>query len=194
MPTEVAKTTDRCELHPGKATVARCDTCDRALCLVCATPVRGQVFGPECLPSDVSSDEPVAPVRKSPMPRAWLALGISLAILVAASFLPWTRFGSASGWCGAWGWPMRWSMLAALAGAPALVLWLARRRHPGRRVALILAMLAVAAGVGALLAIANPPPFTKAAVAPWIALAAGLVATAVASVGFRAGFGSRAAA
>jgi hypothetical protein len=35
---------------------------------------------------------------------------------------------------------------------------------------------------GALLAIVNPPPFTKPALAPWIALAAGLVAATLAAV------------
>jgi hypothetical protein len=190
MPTEVAKTTDRCELHPGSATVARCDTCGRALCLICATPVRGLVFGPECLPSDVADEVPLAPPSgRPPMPRRWLALGIALTILVAATFPPWTRFGQASGWFGGWGWPLRWSMLTALSGAAALGTWFVRRHRPARGVALVLEILAAAACLGAGLAIANPPPFTKAASAPWIALAAGLAAGAIAFTGARAGPG-----
>jgi peptidoglycan/LPS O-acetylase OafA/YrhL len=192
MPTEVVKTTDRCELHPGNPTVARCDTCDRALCLVCATPVRGQVFGPECLPFDVADEAP-APPRRPPMPRRWLALGIALTVVVAATFLPWTRFGQASGWFGAWGWPLRWSMLAAVAGSAALAVWLVRRRRPGRGVALVLEVLGAAACLGTVLAIVNPPPFTKAALAPWIVLAAGFVAVALAFDGARGVVATRSA-
>jgi hypothetical protein len=187
MPTEVVKTTDRCELHPGNPTVARCDTCGRALCLVCATPVRGQVFGPECLPIDVAGDAAVTPPRNAPMPRPWLALGIALSLLVATTLLPWTRFGQASGWFGAWGWPLRWSMLAAVCGSAALIIWLVRRRRPARGVASVLGVLGGIGCLGAVLAIANPPPFTKASVAAWLALAAGLVAVALASVCARGG-------
>jgi hypothetical protein len=131
----------------------------------------------ECLPEDVGAGEDDAPPRRPPMSRWWMAAGAALAILLASTALPWTRFGTGSGWFGAWRLPVRWSSLTVVAAVLATLVWVARRR-PGRAAAATVAVLAVVAAIGAELAILNPPPFTRSSAAPWIALAAGVAAGA----------------
>jgi hypothetical protein len=178
MPTETTKSAERCETHPGSASVARCARCGRTLCIACAVPVRGAVLGPECLPPDAAAEALAEPYR-APMPRWWAVTGGALTVLVGSTVFPWTRFGVGSGWFGAWGLPPRWSLVAAVAGALALALWVTRR-WPGRRVSGIVGLLSIAAGAGAELAILNPPPFTKATLAPWVAVASAAIAAVVA--------------
>jgi hypothetical protein len=178
MPTETTKGTERCEVHAGSASVAHCARCDRTLCITCAVPVRGAVLGPECLPADVAAEGGVAEARP-PISRWWVATGAALLILVGSTVLPWTRFGVASGWFGAWGFPVRWSTLTAVTASLASFVWVLRRR-PGRPAVGVVAALAGLAAVGAELAIINPPPFTTASAAPWTALVAGVAAAAVA--------------
>lgn len=179
MPTETTKGTERCEVHPGSVSVARCARCDRTMCIACAVPVRGAVLGPECLPADVAPEGGVTEVRRPPMSRGWIVTGAALLVLLGSTVAPWTRFGVASGWFGAWGSPLRWSTLTAAAAALALLIWIARRR-PGRTVVGAVAVLGILAAGGAELSIVNPPPFTKASAAPWVALAAGGLTTGVA--------------
>ena len=183
MPTETSKSTERCEAHPGSPSVAHCGRCGRTLCIVCAIPVRGSVLGSECLPPDVAGELRPGPARRAPMPRIWAVAGLALIVLVGSTAFPWTPFGVASGWLGAWGYPLRWSMLSATAGALALltwcVMWIVRSRSD-RLVGAVVGVLSIAAASGAALAIVNPPPFTKAAIAPFAALVAALVATGVA--------------
>jgi hypothetical protein len=184
MPTETAKSAERCEDHPGSPSVARCARCGRTLCIACAVPVRGAVLGPECLPPDVAEEARAEVTRRPPMPVWWRATGGALAALVASTCFPWTRFGTASGWFGAWGTPVRWSTLTAVAGSLALLVWLVRRRPapmPGR----LVAALSIAAAAGAGAAVANPPPFTKASAAPWVALVVGTSAALAALVAAR---------
>jgi len=99
---------------------------------------------------------------------------------MVATMFPWTRFGTASGWFGAWGTPLRWSTVTTVAASFALIVWLVRRR-PARATAWAVATLSFVAAAGAELAIINPPPFTRASAAPWIAVVAG-VAAGVASL------------
>jgi hypothetical protein len=100
--------------------------------------------------------------------------------MVATGF-PWTRFGTASGWFGAWGTPLRWSTVTAVAASLALLVWLVRRR-PRRTTAWAVATLSIVAAAGAELAIINPPPFTRASAAPWVALVAGVAVGVVSLV------------
>jgi len=179
MAPEATRAAERCEAHPGSASVARCARCDRTLCLACAVPVRGTVLGPECLPADVAAEAGATDPPRAPMPRRWLATGLGLAILVCTTALPWTRFGTGSGWFGAWGLPLRWSGVAALAAVAAFLTWVVRRR-PGPVAGRIVAALCAAAAAGAGLAVADPPAFTQAAVAPWVAVVAGVATAAVA--------------
>ncbi|MEP6476557.1 MAG: hypothetical protein ABJC60_04725 [Actinomycetota bacterium] len=180
MPTETTKGTDRCETHPGTPSVADCGRCGRALCIACAVPVRGAVLGPECLPPDVAAEVLPQPAQRAPIPRWWAVTGIALMVLVGSTLFAWTRFGVASGWFGAWGIPLRWSMVTAVAGVLALGLWVMTRRAPGRGIAGALVMLSVVAGAGAELSILNPPPFARATVAPWVAVISAAIAAGAA--------------
>jgi hypothetical protein len=181
MPTEerVVKGVERCANHPSRPTVATCELCGRPLCVECAVPVRGRVLGIECLSEVLGDDTPTSPPlrtwrrHRSPIDRV---IGASLAVAVFVTLLPWTRFGTGSGFGGAWAIDRRWSMLAACAAVLTFVAWfgLGRRATVARAVAILGGPLIAA---GSLLAALNPPPFTKPALAPWIALAAGVVAT-----------------
>jgi hypothetical protein len=185
MPTEerTTKGTERCATHPSRLTVGTCDVCGRPLCVECAVPVRGRVLGPECL-SEVLGDD----IPATPAPRPWRRLrspidrlvGASLAVAGLATLFPWTRFSTGSGFAGAWASEVRWSMLTACAAVIGLGLWFAFGRRPrvARTVAIVTGTLVA---VGSLLAALNPPPFTKPALAPWIALAAGAVAAILAT-------------
>jgi hypothetical protein len=178
MPAETTKSTERCETHPGSPSVARCSRCERTLCIACAVPVRGAVLGPECLPPDVAAEAFAEPDR-APMPRGWGVIGVALTVLTGSTVFPWTHFGLASGWFGAWGLPPRWSLVAAVAGVLALAVWVTHRQ-PGRGASGTVALLSIAAGVAAELAILNPPPFTKATFAPWVAVGSAAIAAVVA--------------
>jgi hypothetical protein len=70
-------------------------------------------------------------------------------------------------------------MLAAISAFVAIVAWaLARPGGPttARRVCMA---ACVGSTVGSILAILNPPPFTRPALAPWIALIASVAALAM---------------
>ena len=162
-----------------------CDVCGRPLCVECAVPVRGRVLGSECLAEvlgdDIGGSEPPRPWRKK-RAVADRAAGVLLAIVTLASLLPWTRFSTGSGFAGAWAIDGRWSMLAAGGAGIGLGVWLASSARSA--VARIAAVTGGAvASAGSLLAIVNPPPFTKPAAAPWIALVAGASALVAAVVG-----------
>src|SRR5439155_22321755 len=94
----------RCSAHPGIPSVAVCHACGRPLCITCAVPVRGEVLGPECLAEVIGRDTP-APHAVPTRPRtvSFDVVGIMFLATVAATVLPWTRFGVASGLFGAWG-------------------------------------------------------------------------------------------
>lgn len=178
MPTEerTAKGVERCANHPSRLTVGTCELCGRPLCVECAVPVRGRVLGTECLSEVLGEDTPTSiPPRtwrrnRSPIDRA---IGAFLAVAVLVTLLPWTRFGTGSGFAGAWAIDRRWSMLAAFGAVLTLVAWLGPGRRPAvARAAATLGGAVIA--VGSLLAALNPPPFTKPALAPWIGLVAGV--------------------
>jgi hypothetical protein len=177
MPTEerTTKGAERCATHPSRLTVGTCDVCGRPLCVECAVPVRGRVLGSECLSEILGDDVPAtAPPRpwrrlRSPIDRV---IGASLVVAAVATLFPWTRFSTGSGFAGAWAFDVRWSMLPACAAVIGVGIWIGFGRRPKVvRTAAIVAGTVVA--VGSLLAALNPPPFTKPAIAPWIALVAG---------------------
>ena len=180
MPTEerTTKGAERCATHPSRLTVGTCDVCGRPLCVECAVPVRGRVLGPECLSEVLGDDIPsAAPPRPWRRSRSTVdrAIGGALAVAAISTLFPWTRFSTGSGFAGAWALQVRWSMLPACAAVIGIVLWLLLGRQPraARTVAIVAGTLVA---VGSLLAALNPPPFTKPALAPWIALAAGATA------------------
>lgn len=185
MPTEerAVKGAERCATHPTRATAALCEVCGRPLCVECAVPVRGRVMGVECL-SEVLGEEVVvvAPLpawhRRAIRSRADAGVGAFIAVAALATLLPWTRFGTGSGFAGAWAFDRRWSIVAACAGVAGLGAWLLLGRRPTAARIVAIASGSVVA-VGSLMAILNPPPFTKPALAPWIALVTGAGATVV---------------
>ena len=74
------------------------------MCLPCATPVRGQVYGAECLSSvlgpEVAAGVGTPPPASDARARSVARLGFVLATL--ATMLPWSRFGPGSEAFGAW--------------------------------------------------------------------------------------------
>src|SRR5436309_8136388 len=163
------KTADRCDIHPGSVSVATCDGCGRPLCISCAVPVRGEVFGSECLPPDL---DPAGTALDQSAPRVpWpvVAGGLSWVVAAIATAFPWTRFGSGSNALGAWAWDERWSMLAAPAAIVGLVVWwLGRRRDPTAWWTWAQIGIGVGAAAGSFLSFWNPPPFTRPAAAPLV--------------------------
>ena len=179
MPTEerALKGAERCATHPTRATAATCEVCGRPLCVECAVPVRGRVMGVECLSEmlgeEVASAAPLPAWRRRAIgSRTDAGTGAFIAFAALVTLLPWTRFGTGSGFGGAWAFDQRWSIVAASAGVVGLVAWLLLGRRPAAaRIVAIVSGSVVA--VGSLMAILNPPPFTKPALAPWIALVTG---------------------
>jgi hypothetical protein len=159
-----------------------CHSCGRPLCLTCAIPVRGEVFGSECL-AEVLGPEWAGPPRGVPVrrPNAPFDLtGAAFFAAVVSTVLPWTRFGAASGLFGAWGIsPFQWSTFSALGATAGLLLWLCLRvagRSGGRSGGCVLLALAVVAASGSILHAYNPPPFTHPWLGPWVALGSAAVA------------------
>ncbi len=185
MPTEerAVKGAERCATHPTRATAATCEACGRPLCVECAVPVRGRVMGVECL-SEVLGEEVVvtAPLpawrRRAIRSRADATVGVLIAVAALSTLLPWTRFGTGSGFGGAWAFDQRWSIVAACAGVAGLAAWLLLGRRPAAARIVAIASGSIVA-VGSVMAILNPPPFTKPALAPWIALVTGVGAAVV---------------
>ena len=150
----------RCATHPGEDSVAVCDVCGRALCIACAVPVRGSVVGQECL-AEVLEDPPemtVSAGRPSPA-RALVAAGLGLTL--AASILPWARYGDASGMFQAW--TMHWSLVATVAALAGMLALGLRRRLPGdqRVQAVALVVAAALAVLGVALHGMHPPPLSE---------------------------------
>ncbi len=168
---------DRCSLHPGSQAVATCRGCGRPLCLWCAVPVRGVAYGNECLHLVLGEDrrpfEEPAPAARTPSPVL-----VGFAVALAATALPWTRFGEGHSLFGAWSLSPRWALLAAVASALGLGIALIARRaaHPDPRWDAAEVALASAVVIGAVLEWFRPPFPSRPSLAPWIAVAAGVFA------------------
>jgi hypothetical protein len=167
---------DRCSLHPGSQAVATCGGCGRPLCLWCAVPVRGVAYGNECLHLVLGEDRPFedeAPAERAPS-GALIGFGIAL----AATVLPWTRFGEGDSPFGAWSLSPRWALLAAVASVLGLgVTLVARRRaRPDPRWVIAEVAFGAAVVVGSVLEWLRPPFPSRPTVAPWIAAAGGMFA------------------
>jgi hypothetical protein len=180
---------ERCPRHPGSPGIARCEGCGRTLCLVCATPVRGQVFGTECLsevlgPDAPSGSEDGARAEDAP-PRTVARIGFAFAVVATA--LPWSRFGPGSEAFGAWGQTARWSMIAGIAAIAGLALTLAQRRPMlrTRRWDIVAATLGAVVALAAVFAVLFPPAFSRPWLGSWVALASGILACAASAVAGR---------
>jgi hypothetical protein len=141
-------------------------------------PVRGEIFGPECLGEVLGKDTlPPRPVPARPRDPVLDVAGAGFLGALAASILPWTRYGGASGWFGAWGiLRPRWSSIAAVAALAGVVTWVLVRRGWAPRLGRVLVVaLATASISGAVLHCFYPPPFTHPWLGPWVAIPAGSV-------------------
>src|SRR5439155_6870103 len=164
----------RCSAHPARHAVGACAGCGRPLCISCAVPVRGVVVGPESLTSFVE-DAPVVERGVGRSGRAGdVAVLAGFALVLASSVLPWTRFADPRLF-GAWTWG--WALLApvaAIAGLAAVPLW--RRWLDPRFQASALGLLAVVAGLGAVVYRLNPPLLAGSSLAPLLAVLGAAVA------------------
>ena len=185
---------ERCDQHPTRSAVARCEGCERPLCLSCAVPVRGSVLGAECLPEPFGPDVPTAPHPGSTPLQLVAGAGLALALL--GTLLPWSRFGVGSGAFGAWGEPIRWATLTVVAVLLGILAWGARRAllQPPHFLDTAIAVLGGVASLGALLALWHPPAFAPTWIGPWVALLGGAIACASTVVEVRTGRRAPAAA
>jgi len=177
---------ERCDQHPSRPSVGRCDGCGRALCLSCAVPVRGSLLGAECLPERIGGEPAPPPAPEPAWPSALIVACLALCLLGTA--LPWSRAGPDAGAFGAWGGPPRWATLTTLAAVAGVVVWLVARFTrllPERTADRALAVLGGLAAVGAALAIWHPPAFTPVWLGGWVSLAGGLGTCAAAIVDAR---------
>jgi hypothetical protein len=99
-------------------------------------------------------------------------------LVIAATALPWIRFGDTFG---AWSTAFRWSLLTPVAAVLGLGLaawaWFVRRPvSSGGR--LVLAGLALLAAAGAVLHVLRPPSIARPWVGPWAAMALALATLA----------------
>lgn len=160
----------KCHIHSNAQAVAECHGCGLSLCIACAVPVRGEVFGRECLPEDLKTELPPPQpgrVRQLPLPL----VGIGFAIASVAAFLPWKRYGLGSGPFGAWGMTARWSIIAAAASLLGLALWLVcalSRRWTGQRWVACLRGLAVLVLTATVLHFLRKPGFGPQSIGPWV--------------------------
>jgi len=160
------------------------------MCLPCATPVRGQTFGAECLvtilgPEVAAGAEPEA---HHPGAGARRVARIGFALAAFATALPWSRFGPGSEAFGAWSRSGRWSVVAGIAALLGLALSFAQRsarlRTAGWDVAV--AMLGAAVTIASMLSVAYPAAFSRPWLGPWVAAASGALACGASVVAARA--------
>ena len=163
----------RCPAHPGTEAVAVCSKCGIGLCLDCAIPVRGKVLGRECLPEPLRFNAPPPePEKRRRMCLPWTGVGLTIA--VAASVLPWKKYGIGSGSFGAWGLTPRWSILAGAAAVLGLVVWAVfcvARLKPGPRCRSTMRVVILLAAAGTVLHLVYRPGFGPHSIGPWVALA-----------------------
>lgn len=165
----------RCANHPEVAEAGRCFVCTRPLCLSCAIAFRGRVVGPECL-ATVLDDAPRQPPAPAPRyPRGDLLALVGFGLILVLTILPWSRFGDHSGPFDAW--RLQWSLMAAVSAALGLAFTIKAGVRPGDpsvEVAVV-SVLALLAGLGAILGQLRPPPLSEPTLATSFAvLGAGL--------------------
>lgn len=162
--------------------VGTCRGCGRGLCLACAVPVRGELYGSECVGDVLGAPVGDEAVARPARDLSGLPTPLGLVGAVVASALPWSTPRSSFGRGPFGGWqvsPVSWSILASGAAVLGLALWLwwRIRRRPltaGRRATLLATVCLIAAG--AMLYVAGPPFASRPGVGPWAALVTALMA------------------
>ena len=175
-----SKVLERCDRHPTTPAVSRCDGCGRPMCLACSTPVRGQTFGSECLPTVLGVDAPASSQTDDLRPDRAIRIASVLAFgaAVLATTLPWSRFGPGSEAFGAWTRAGRWSLVAALAAVVGLVLSLVSlgRPEPSRSRDVAAVGLGASVALASALSLMFPPAFSRPWLGPWVAITFGVLA------------------
>jgi hypothetical protein len=150
--------------------------CGRGLCLACAVPVRGQVFGPECL-STVLVDPPPPQQLQAPVPLRGNRLALTgFGWVLVCSIFPWSRFGDTSRYFGAWS--SRWSFFAATAALLGVAIAVLSLYRPidARAETMGYAILAAIVVVAAFTYHRHPPLLSEATAWPLLAALGGAVA------------------
>ena len=167
----------RCANHPDTPKAADCDLCGRPLCLSCAIPVRGRVVGPECVGTLVQ-DAPEEALRPPSLPprRGDVSALVGFGLVLVVSVFPWSRFGDASRFLGAWS--LHWSLWCVTAALIGLTAALVSRRRPIEPVVVGAAYVVLGAlvVVAAILQQRHPPLLSEATVWPMVAVLGGLAA------------------
>jgi hypothetical protein len=165
----------RCANHPAVARVGVCDVCGRPLCLACATPVRGRLIGPECLPTVLEVAPPARPIP-APVPHGGDRIAAAgFAAVVILSAFSWSK-GLVSGPFSGWTW--HWSLAACAMAVAGLTVSVMAWRRPRRPVGETAAegALAVLVGAASILHAEFPPSLSEPNTVPLLALLAAAVA------------------
>jgi hypothetical protein len=149
------------------------------MCLACAIPIRGRIFGAECLGDVLGEDAPPAPVpdvERPPVSQMLTAVGFGLAAI--ATLVSWSRYGAGSGAFGAWSTSFRWSIVCGVAAVAGAILSVMRLRtdSTSRGTDVANAILAIVVVVTGVFAIARPPAFSAPWLGPYIAITGGVIA------------------
>ena len=179
-----------CAVHEQARAVATCASCGRAACLSCAIPVRMDVLCRACaaraVPGSPSVDEP----RPEPVPRPHGRSVLLLVLAVAASAMPWDRFGILTGLLSAWrpgGGPLPVIAVVALwVGVVAAFLrWRRPRSETSTRLTGLYAAAATAAALVTVWRILRAPAYVSPSPAPFVVVGCAALATAVAVLDLR---------
>lgn len=178
-PSEASLARERCELHPDRAAVGRCERCGRTTCLDCAIPFRGAIRCERCAAIELGEPAPAAEETPKRSRAEILALGLLLATGLA-TLPPWHRSGTLTTPLSAWSFGLDgWAALACASLAGAAVLFLASlipRSSGLRAAAAATALSAVSAGsVGVTMA--RAPEFFSVTPAPFLVLTGAFLAT-----------------
>ncbi|HEY7659807.1 MAG TPA: hypothetical protein VIC58_04340 [Actinomycetota bacterium] len=157
------------------------------MCLACTTPVRGETYGGECLGTVLGANAPAAEVEPRPARPSRTLTRVAFGVAVAATLLPWSRFGPGSEALGAWSRSARWSLVAAAAAIAGLAISLAQRSERRQTAVwdVTVAMLGAVVVLASLFAVLFPPDFSRPWLGPWVAAGAGAVACGAAVIAGR---------
>lgn len=149
--------------------------CGRPLCLACATPVRGRLIGPECLPKVLESPPGTRSIPTPISHRGDQVAAAGFVVVLALSVFPWSR-GLVSGVFSAWSvhWSLAATSAAAIGVAASLVAW-RRARRVGLETALE-AVMALATGAATALHASFPPSLSEPTIVPVLALLGAAIA------------------
>jgi hypothetical protein len=168
-----------CEVHTDRPAIERCASCGRRVCLACAVPFRERVLCTTCARRALGDPDPPEPKpipRRIPIPTL-----VAFALGLAATAVPWDRFGPRTSMFSAWRWsPDPWSFVACVSLAFAVTVSMVGRLLPTPLVARAGAFFGVAAAASAGWMLVASPEYVRHTPAPYIALAGALAGALIA--------------